>query len=168
MSLLYPDLMVDNIFSLTAGQLLEAGCKAILLDVDNTLTTHDNPQPADGVVEWLEEMKSGGLELIIVSNNKAQRVKLFANLLGLDFVSRAAKPLPIGFARACRRLGIKKSEAAVIGDQVFTDILGGNLLGAYTILTQPFEAESSLSFRIRRRFEVKIRNKMRAKRGECQ
>ena len=67
--------------------------------------------------------------------------------------SSAKKPLPTGFRRACKRLGIKPEQAAVVGDQLFTDMLGGNLLGAYTVLTEPYELESMKFFKIKRACE---------------
>ena len=138
---------------LTPQILNDAGVRALLLDIDNTMTTHDNPVPADGVTEWIEMMKSEGFLLMVVSNNTGERVSRFSNLLGLDYEVKAAKPLPYGFRRACDRLGIRPEEAAVIGDQLFTDMMGGNLLGAYTVLTEPYELESMKFFKFKRACE---------------
>ena len=138
---------------LTPQILNDAGVRALLLDIDNTMTTHDNPVPADGVTEWIEMMKSEGFLLVVVSNNTGERVSRFSNLLGLDYEVKAAKPLPYGFRRACDRLGIRPEEAAVIGDQLFTDMMGGNLLGAYTVLTEPYELESMKFFKFKRACE---------------
>ena len=138
---------------LTPQMLHDAGVTALLLDIDNTMTTHDNPVPADGVTEWIEMMKSEGFLLVVVSNNTGERVSRFSNLLGLDYEVKAAKPLPYGFRRACDRLGIRPEEAAVIGDQLFTDMMGGNLLGAYTVLTEPYELESMKFFKFKRACE---------------
>lgn len=129
------------------------GCKAVLLDVDNTMTTHDNPVPAEGVVEWLERMKNAGIRFIVVSNNSEERVAPFAKLIEVDFVSKGAKPLPKGYRIACERLDIKPCEAVAIGDQIFTDIIGGNLLGAYTVLTVPYKYEDTLFFKFKRLME---------------
>ena len=138
---------------LTPQMLHDAGVTALLLDIDNTMTTHDNPVPADGVTEWIEMMKSEGFLLVVVSNNTGERVSRFSNLLGLDYEVKAAKPLPYGFRRACDRLGIRPEEAAVVGDQLFTDMMGGNLLGAYTVLTEPYELESMKFFKFKRACE---------------
>ncbi|MBQ1519651.1 MAG: HAD hydrolase family protein, partial [Ruminococcus sp.] len=78
---------------ITPDFLKKHGIKGLILDVDNTLTTHDNPVPADGITEWLENMRNNGIKLIIVSNNHPERVKPFADPLGLDFVSDSGKPL---------------------------------------------------------------------------
>lgn len=153
MALFKPCKRLNKMIEITPDLLSAAGCSALLLDIDNTMTTHNNPLPADGVVEWIAGMKSAGFKIIIVSNNNGERVRKFSELLGLDFEGAAKKPLPFGFKRACRRIGIRPENAAVVGDQIFTDILGGNLMGAYTILTVPYQFESSRLFKIKRFFE---------------
>ena len=153
MALFKPRMQVGKMIDLTPEQLRDAGIKALLLDIDNTMTTHDNPVPAEGVTEWIERMKSQGFLLMVVSNNTGERVSRFSDLLGLAYEVRAGKPLPSGFRRACGRLGVKPEEAAVIGDQLFTDMLGGNLLGAYTVLTEPYEPESMTFFKFKRACE---------------
>ena len=81
--------------------------KAILLDLDNTLTTHNNPVPPKSTLEWLDKMKSAGIKMMIVSNNSAKRVEPFAKELGLPFVSRGMKPLTKGFSEAIKKLEVK-------------------------------------------------------------
>ena len=90
---------------------------------------------------------------MVVSNNNGQRVRTFSELVGLEFEGSAKKPLPVGFRRACQRLGVAPREAAVVGDQIFTDILGGNLLGACTVMTVPYLMEEHIGFRIKRACE---------------
>ena len=83
------------------------GIKGLILDVDNTLTTHDNPVPAEGIREWLDSMRDEGIKLIIVSNNHPERVRPFADPLGLDFVSDSGKPLRKGYKAAMKKMGLK-------------------------------------------------------------
>ncbi|MBQ9902081.1 MAG: YqeG family HAD IIIA-type phosphatase [Clostridia bacterium] len=153
MALFKPDMRISKMIDITPEMLHSLGIRALLLDIDNTMTTHNNPVPADGVREWLEEMKSQGFMLMVVSNNNGERVRKFSQLLGLYFEGSAKKPLPVGFRRACTRLGIQPKEAAVIGDQIFTDIMGGNLLGACTIMTEVYEPEPMFFFKIKRACE---------------
>ncbi len=153
MALFKPKMRIDKMIDITPQMLDSAGIKALLLDIDNTMTTHDNPVPAEGVPEWIDRMKSLGYILMVVSNNNGERVRKFSQLLGLEFEGAAQKPLPTGFRRACKRLGIRPKQAAVVGDQLFTDMLGGNLLGAYTVLTEPYELESMKFFRFKRACE---------------
>lgn len=165
MRILSPYLMLDKLTEVTPSMLAAEGILGILLDVDNTMTTHDHPRPAKGVAEWAEEMRSAGIKLIIVSNNSAKRVEPFARLMGLDYVANGRKPLTRGFREACRRLGIKPREALVAGDQIFTDIMGGNLLGAKTLLTVPLELEPIPFFKLKRRMEKPIIKRYKRKSG---
>ena len=101
-------------------------------------------------------MKSVGIKLLIVSNNKAERVTPFAETLGLHFVPNGAKPLPKGFKQAIAELraeGIPKNRIAAVGDQIFTDILGANLAGIRSVFVYPIEFETSLPFRFKRTIE---------------
>ncbi|MFV0497533.1 MAG: YqeG family HAD IIIA-type phosphatase [Candidatus Fimivivens sp.] len=156
MSIFYPHEWYPTILDISPQALALAGYRGVILDVDNTLTTHDNPVPSDGVLAWLEAARAEGLKLIILSNNSAARVSLFADLLGLDFESNGRKPLPVGYRRALSRMGIKPGEAVAIGDQIFTDILGARLAGIYAIFVTPIEAESSRFFRFKRWLEHPI------------
>ncbi len=156
MAIFRPTYALKKITDITPSALKKRGIKALILDVDNTLTTHNNPTPAEGVPGWIEEMKSAGIKLIIVSNNNTERVTPFAEMLGLHFVPNGAKPLPIGFKRAAAELraaGVPKNRIAAVGDQIFTDILGANLAGIRSIFVYPIEFETSLPFKLKRSAE---------------
>lgn len=153
MAIFKPKMRIGKMIDLTPEMLRGAGVGALLLDIDNTMTTHDNPVPADGVTEWIDFMKSQGFLMMIVSNNNGERVRKFSELLDLEFEGNAKKPLPLGFRRACERLRVKPKETAVIGDQIFTDIIGGNLLGAFTIMTEIYEPEPMSFFKFKRACE---------------
>lgn len=148
-----PTFAMKNVLEITPEMLNEMGIKALILDLDNTLTTHNNPRPADGVAEWLNSMKSAGIKLLIVSNNHAPRVTPFAEMLGLDFVPEGAKPLPKGYNIAVKKFGMPKNTVCAIGDQIFTDILGANLAGIKSIFVYPIEFECGFFFKIKRFFE---------------
>ncbi|MCR5601394.1 MAG: YqeG family HAD IIIA-type phosphatase [Ruminococcus sp.] len=136
---------VDHAFrkavDITPEFLKKHGIKGLILDVDNTLTTHDNPAPADGIAEWLGNMKANGIKLIIVSNNHADRVKKFADPLGLDFVSDSGKPLKRGYIAAMQKMGLSPKETAAVGDQLFTDVWGANIAKIMMLYVQPIELE---------------------------
>ncbi len=136
-------------------QLLEKhGIKGLLLDLDNTLTTHDNPRPAPGVPEWIARMKKNGIRMCIVSNNHPPRVKPFADALGLDFVCEGRKPLSKGFREAKEKMELPWDALAVVGDQIFTDVLGANLKRLKCIFVFPIEHETTRFFRLKRRMEI--------------
>ena len=166
MSFFIPDLILNTVLDVTPELLASLGVKAAILDVDNTLTTHGNPEPALGVQEWIDEMQTAGIPLMIVSNNVMERVRPFAQRLGLPFVSMGCKPLTFGFTKACKRFGRKPKEVAIIGDQIFTDVLGGSLKGMKTILVNPLDVDTGLVFRIKRRLERRFVRKYHRLKGD--
>lgn len=143
-----------RITDITYEYLEKKGIKGLILDLDNTLTTHDNPKPADGVLDWIGNMKKNNIRLMIVSNNHSPRVKPFADMLGLDFVSEGAKPLTKGFKEACKLMKLKKNELAAVGDQIYTDVLGANLYGIRMLYVAPIEHEKTKFFKLKRKLEV--------------
>jgi len=148
-----PKFVFNSVTDITTEFLYNNNIKGLILDVDNTLTTHNNPKPAEKVSEWVLDMKSNGVKLIIVSNNNAERVKPFAETLGLDFIASGRKPLATGFKKARETMGISFSEIGIVGDQIFTDILGANIAKAKTIYVHPIELETAFFFKLKRIFE---------------
>ncbi len=96
MALFYPTIYRRRITDITVEMIHAQGVKGILLDVDNTLTTHDNPQVSPAVTAWLDAMRAAGVALTVVSNNSDARVRPFAEKIGLEYQAKAAKPLPRG------------------------------------------------------------------------
>ena len=148
-----PTRAYSSILKVTPQVLDEMGVSALILDIDNTMTTHDNPVPIEGLFDWLDDMRSHGIKMMIVSNNHVPRVTPFAELLGLDFIPEGAKPLPTGYKRAAEKLGVPKDKICTIGDQLFTDILGAKTFGIKSILVPPIEPEKTLFFKIKRAAE---------------
>ena len=159
-----PDYVFDSIADISPAFFEKEGIEALILDLDNTLTTHNNPVPDAVRLKWFEDMKSRGLKMIIVSNNHPERVKPFAEFLGLDFVSDGGKPLPRGYNEACRRLGIPKKKIAAVGDQIFTDVMGCKAAGIRSVFVFPIEYETGFWFRVKRTLEKPLLPK-RLKRG---
>ena len=151
-----PKIMLRSVTGITVEILQKLCVGALILDLDNTLTTHNNPVPDSRVLEWLDRMKSAGIKLVLVSNNREKRVLPFAGELGLTYTANAMKPLTMGFKRTAKRMGLKPGSIAVVGDQLFTDIIGGNIFGSPTILVQPMQAESGPFFRLRRKIERRL------------
>lgn len=148
-----PTYVFNDITGITPRFLKRKHIKGIVLDVDNTLTTHNNPIPPQSSMDWLASVKRAGIKLIIVSNNKPPRVVPFAEVLDLDYVANGRKPLTYGINEAVRRLGFEKCDIAAIGDQIFTDIMGANLAGIRSCFVYPIEPETSLPFRLKRTLE---------------
>ncbi|MBQ2582265.1 MAG: YqeG family HAD IIIA-type phosphatase [Ruminococcus sp.] len=148
-----PTYVFNDITGITPKFLKRKHIKGIVLDVDNTLTTHNNPVPPQSSLDWLASVKKAGIKLIIVSNNKPPRIEPFAKVLDLEYVANGRKPLTNGINEAVRRLGFEKCDIAAIGDQIFTDIMGANLAGIRSCFVFPIEPETSLPFRFKRTME---------------
>lgn len=168
MSLFYPALYRRRITDVTAEDLHRMGVRGVLLDVDNTLTTHDAPDLTDEVKAWLATMQEEGFSLMVVSNNKPERVAPFAEKIGLPYTALAHKPMPSGYKRAAATLGVPKKECVAIGDQIFTDIMGANLSGMTSILLEPIQPEVEQKFIVfKRKIErLLLKNKLQRRRKE--
>ena len=155
-AIILPDLFLHSIFDVTSELLAKFGVEALILDVDNTLRVLGSKFPVDGVLSWVGSMRAAGIKLIIASNNFKKKVEPFAKQLGLDYVFFSCKPLSFGLNKAAKKLNVKKEKIAVIGDQIFTDVFGGNLRGFKTFLVEPFLKERSFGFKFKRWLEQKI------------
>lgn len=154
--LLYPRYMFSRVWDITAQWLRGCGITTLLLDVDNTLTLHNAPEVPKQVSDWIDCMRDEGVLLLLLSNNSAQRVEPFAKKIGLGFVANAKKPLGSGVRRAARELGARENTLAVVGDQIFTDVLCANLAGVTSILVEPMQQESMAFFKFKRSLEKKV------------
>lgn len=151
--ILLPDIKLDRVTDITVELLKKYGIEALILDVDNTLSTHHGEILTEGLPKWLEYMKENGIGLTVLSNSKEKRVKPFAEKIAIDYISLGLKPLPFGYLRAVKKLKKKRKNTAIVGDQIFTDIIGGNCVGVKTVLLTPIKPEDGLSFKIRRKIE---------------
>lgn len=151
--LLKPKIKLERVTDITVEILKKYNITSLILDVDNTLSTHHGQVLTDGLSDWLVYMKENGIFLTVLSNSKEKRVKPFAEKINLDYISLGLKPLPFGFRRAMKRFGLKRKQTAIVGDQIFTDILGGNLVGICTILLTPIKLETTRGFRFKRWLE---------------
>ncbi len=111
--------------------------RGIILDLDNTIAPRRAASVSPEVTKWLTALKEEGLRLLLLTNAGRERVQRFKDQLGIEAIPNAMKPFPGAYRRAIKMLGFPPARVAVIGDQVFTDIWGGNLAGAYTILIKP-------------------------------
>ncbi len=157
--LLKPDIKLHGITDISVELLNKYNIKALLLDVDNTMSTHHGTILTDGLTEWIAKMQQNGIKLMVLSNSKRFRVEPFAARIGLPFISLGCKPLPTGYLRGVKALQEKRKNVAIVGDQIFTDVLGGNAVGVKTILLTPIKLEEGWSFKLRRNLEKKLYKK---------
>lgn len=151
--MLTPEYLFQDITHITPEFLRQQGIRALLLDVDNTLTAHGSQQLSRPVADWLAQMKAQGVRMVIVSNNLRRRVEPFARQLGLEYISMGCKPLPGGLARARHLLGVKRGQVALVGDQLFTDRLAGWLYGIRVLVVQPMTRDIKKGILFRRKLE---------------
>ena len=140
--------------------LVAAGVRLVLLDRDNTCVPRDAKVAPPEVTAWLARARGAGLALCLVSNNfHSTQTRRTADELGCDIVDHAMKPFPFALAKAMRRHGATPDQTVMIGDQVFTDVLAGNLAGCRTVLVRPQSRRDLWYTQIFRLFErLALRN----------
>ncbi len=130
--------LADNIYEVTGEALARRGFRLLLADLDNTLVPYGVPLPDERLKAWRDDLAAHGVTLFILSNNRHEnRPRVFAQGLDVPFIGHAGKPRTPSFYEAMKRMKVTKKETAVIGDQIFTDVLGGNRAGVASILVKP-------------------------------
>lgn len=158
--LITPRRTSEKLVGLDPAQLASGGIRGVILDLDNTVLPWGSPAPAADVVAWVKRLRAAGIQACIVSNNFSARIRRVGEQLGIPVVGRALKPAPAGFRRAMAIMGTRPATTALIGDQLFTDVLGGNLLGMYTILVEPLSPHEFPTTRLVRRIERLFRSRV--------
>ena len=144
-----PQLVVPAVTVLTPGFFRERGLTAALLDLDNTLVLWHGTTVEPAIADWVRELKAAGMRFCLASNtHRPQRLQVLAEALDVPYELGLAKPRPSGLRRCLERVGTAPAATAMIGDQVFTDIWGGNRCGLYTILVRPMSAREFIGTRV--------------------
>ncbi len=136
---LLPKYLTDSVTDLTPQFLTQRGIRLLMLDFDNTLVPYTRDVPTQEIQDWLEGMKRSDIQVCIVSNSHRQRVPDFCRRQGLDYITYARKPFPKGIRQCLNRYGIAPSQAALVGDQIYTDTLGANCTGVTSILVKAID-----------------------------
>lgn len=149
-----PDYRVAVVNELSPRALAEMGVESVLLDVDCTLKRYDSESVEPWVEAWLATLRDANIRVCLLSNGKGRRIGEFAEKYKLEYVAMALKPFPFGIRRAIREQGWNRKTTAMVGDQIFADILAGNLAGVKTVLVTPIHPEMEPIFtRVKRPFE---------------
>lgn len=151
-----PDLYVKSIYHIDLEALKKRGVKSIITDLDNTLVEADSPIHTPELIKWLDDLQEKGFNVIIVSNNNKTRVSEFAEPLTVPYIHQAKKPTSSAFKKALQMLNSSVHETVVIGDQLLTDVFGGNRMGLYTILVVPISEKEQFRTKINRAIERKL------------
>ncbi len=158
---LIPDLCLPTYRDVTPELIKSMGGDLILSDIDNTLATYDDPLPPEELVGWINNMRENGVEIAFVSNNSCERVEHFNKDLGLCAYGKAGKPKTAFLEAACRDLGIDKSRAVLLGDQLLTDCAAAKNFGIPAIIVPPIKDKKTLFFRFKRWLEKPYMKKYR-------
>lgn len=153
MKYLLPSMYVESIYHIDLEKLRARGIDTIISDLDNTLVPWVETQVNPELKTWLENLKAQGFKVCLVSNALERRIAHFRAELNVPGLSRANKPSRKAFRQALALLGSRPETTAMIGDQIFTDVLGGNRLGLFTILVVPLCDRDFFTTRIVRIFE---------------
>ena len=157
MGLFVPDYYFDTVYDITPELLKKHGVKGIILDIDNTLVPYEIPEPTEENIAWLELMHKSGIRTAFVSNNHKERVVLYNKNLGCPAFYDSGKPLKKACKRALDAMQLEAREAAIIGDQVFTDVLCGRNAGLkLAILVKPIKDKTNLFFKSKRFLEKPV------------
>lgn len=131
---LLPKLMVPKLTAITPELLHQRGIRLLMLDFDNTIVPYTRDTPTQEMAHWIQEMLHSDIQLCVVSNSKRDRVKLFCEKNGLDCITHAKKPFPKGIRECLGKYGTPPAQAALVGDQIYTDTLGANSAGVMSVL----------------------------------
>lgn len=130
----FPDLILPALTDLDPQMLRDRGVGLLMLDFDNTIVPYTTSTPTQTMVIWLGQMQQSGIQLCVVSNSKKPRVRVFCQEQGLDCITHAKKPFSKGIRECLDRYGVPAAQAALVGDQIYTDVLGANSMGLTSVL----------------------------------
>ena len=151
---LQPNLILESVKDITPELLHKYELKSLLLDVDSTLKSYKTAEIPLEIVQWIESLQESGITFCILSNGREPRIRPIAEQIQVPFIAPAMKPLPTGCLAAIKKMGLDPKSTAMVGDQVFADVLAGKLAKIFTILITPIRPEEERWYtRIKRPFE---------------
>ena len=134
-----PEIIVDKATEITPEMLSQRNIRLLMLDFDNTIVPYTTNTPTEEMSRWLQEMAASDIQVCIVSNSKRDRVPTFCKEYGIDCITHAGKPFTKGIRQCLDRYGIPAENAALIGDQIYTDNLGANCAGVHSVCPIPLQ-----------------------------
>ena len=136
---LLPKLITEELTDLTVENLQQCGIRLLMLDFDNTIVPCTTNVPTEKMVAWLNTMNGTEIQICVVSNSHNDRVKIFCDKYGIDCITHAKKPFTKGINECLAKYRIPAAEAALVGDQIFTDTFGANNAGVMPILVRAID-----------------------------
>lgn len=148
----YPKEYMDSTYDIDFDKFYEAGYRAVIFDVDNTLVPHGAPAD-ERACELFAHLKELGFACMLLSNNKEPRVKMFNDVVNVSYIYKANKPSPENYRKAMTQMGTDTTNTLFVGDQIFTDVYGANLAGIYSILVKPIHPKEEIQIVLKRYLE---------------
>lgn len=152
-----PDCYYPDLSHITPEMLCEKGIKGLVMDIDNTIVTYDDPEPTPAASAWFEKVTGAGIKISFVSNNDWDRVNEFNKNLGYPAYAKSGKPFIKNIIKVMEEMGTGKAQTAFIGDQIFTDVWAGKRAGLTVFLVDPIKDKTSLFFRAKRALEIPVK-----------
>lgn len=150
---LYPKRVVRSVYSINFKRYYnKLGFRGILFDIDNTLVPHGK-KADEKAINFFKKLRDIGFKFCLISNNKEERVKPFAEAVGAMYIYDAHKPSTKNYINAIEKMGVSMEEAIFVGDQVFTDVYGGNRANLYTIMVRPIHPKEEIQIVLKRYLE---------------
>lgn len=164
--MIYPKKIYDKLEDINIKELLKNSIKGVILDVDNTLIDKETQVLTEPKTKWVQSLIDNNIKVCILSNTtKKDKVEYVSKQLGIPYFMFATKPLKRGFKKCIKLFNLKADEICAIGDQIFTDVWGGNKMGMYTIYVYPInKKDCSITTTIKRPLERRILNRFLQKR----
>lgn len=160
MDIFLPDKYYKNIYEVNYTQLKEDGIKCLLFDLDNTLVPPNVKKPNKKIRDLFDNLKELDFKVIIMSNSNKKRLTPFKEELMVDCSASSMKPSKTKFLKVLKEYKFELSETAIIGDQLLTDVFGGNRVGITTILVNPVSKNDITVTKINRKMEKLIEKKL--------
>ncbi|MBP3451390.1 MAG: YqeG family HAD IIIA-type phosphatase [Agathobacter sp.] len=149
MGIFFPGEYLDSTYVIDFDKLYQDGYRAVIFDVDNTLVPHG--EPADERAKALfSHLKELGYSCMLLSNNKEPRVKMFNDVVQVNYIFKANKPMPGNYRKAMEIMGTTTENTLFVGDQIFTDVMGANIAGIRTILVKPIHPKEEIQIVLKR------------------
>ena len=159
----WPNMYCKSVTDIDFKKIYKAGFRGLIFDIDNTVVAYDDFDIKEEIFDLFIELEKIGFKLCFVSNSFKNRVVYFENRLSIKSFSTALKPLPFGIMRGIKYLGLPKNKIVMVGDQVFTDVIGARLNNIFIILVAPIKERIEFVDRFKRKLELKILHKYDSK-----
>jgi len=157
---LTPDAVVERVQDISTALLASWNVRGLVLDLDNTIVPWNTSDLSAEVIRWVDGLRAADIAVCVLTNNYTRRASGVAEQLGIPIIKAAFKPSPLAFHSALRRMSIEAAHAAVVGDQLYTDVLGGKLTGMRAVLVDPLSTREFVTTRFVRWLERPLRARL--------